>query len=343
MSYASVVEPLRAANVLAGRPVCEIRHISASGREVRSSGSVRVPVDSAAGGMLDADLLLVIAGGDPFGVESDRLDAWFRKLALTGHVLGGVSGGPVLLAKAGVMRGRRMTVHWEHAQMLAETVPDLVLERSLYVIDRDRVTCGGGTAPMDLMHALLSGRFGTEFARSVSDWFLHTDVRPSAGPQRAGLVERIGTSCQPVLDAVSLMESHVADPLSLDQLATLSGICGRHLNRLFRRHVGQTVMGHYRNHRLETACQLLGQSTLSLTEIALATGFSGSAHFSSAFRQAFGQTPGQFRSRKHRWSAGSGTSDELRRVASESAARFARRRDQAAVSHPGSDLLHPES
>ena len=113
MSYASVVEPLRAANVLAGRPVCEIRHFSESGREVRSSGSVRVPVDSAAGETLEGDLLLVIAGGDPFGVESNRLDAWFRKLALTGHVLGGVSGGPVLLAKAGVMRGRRMTVHWE--------------------------------------------------------------------------------------------------------------------------------------------------------------------------------------------------------------------------------------
>ena len=67
--------------------------------------------------------------------------------------------------------------------MLAEAVPDLILERSLYVIDRDRVTCGGGTAPMDLMHALLSGRFGTDFARSVSDWFpayRHKTVRRTA-------------------------------------------------------------------------------------------------------------------------------------------------------------------
>ena len=86
-------------------PVCEVRHFSESGREVRSSGSVQVPVDSVAGGTLDADLLLVIAGGDPFGFELGRMVAWFRKLALSGHVLGGVSGGPVLLAKAGVMRG----------------------------------------------------------------------------------------------------------------------------------------------------------------------------------------------------------------------------------------------
>lgn len=306
MSYASVVEPLRAANVLAGRTVCEVRHFSESGREVRSSGSVQVPVDSVAGGTLDADLLLVIAGGDPFGFELGRMVAWFRKLALSGHVLGGVSGGPVLLAKAGVMRGRRMTVHWEHAQMLAEAVPDLILERSLYVIDRDRVTCGGGTAPMDLMHALLSGRFGTDFARSVSDWFLHTDIRPSAGPQRAGPIERVGTTCQPVLDAVALMESHVADPLTLDQLAILAGISGRQLNRLFRRHIGRTVMGHYRRFRLETARQLLGHSSLSLTDIALATGFSGSSHFSSAFRQEFGHTPRQFRLRRRGLSAPTG-------------------------------------
>lgn len=312
MSYASVVEPLRAANILAGRTVCEVRHFSESGCEVRSSGSLQVPVDSAVGGRLKADLLLVLAGGDPFGIEPGRMDAWLRKLALTGHVLGGVSGGPVLLAKAGVMRGRRMTVHWEHAQLLAETVPDLILERSLYVIDRDRVTCGGGTAPMDLMHALLSGRFGTEFARSVSDWFLHTDVRPSAGPQRAGLIERVGTSSQPVLDAVALMESHLADPLSLDQLATLSGISGRQLNRLFSRHIGRTVMGHYREVRLETARRLLGHSTLSLTDIALATGFSGSSHFSSAFRRAYGHAPGKFRMQRHRFPALSGTPDEMR-------------------------------
>ena len=306
MSYASVVEPLRAANVLAGRTVCEVGHFSESGCDVRSSGSVQVPVDRAVGGTLEADLLLVLAGGDPFGTKLSRMDAWLRKLALTGSVLGGVSGGPVLLAKAGVMRGRRMTVHWEHAQMLAKTVPGLILERSLYVIDRDRVTCGGGTAPMDLMHALLSGRFGTEFARAVSDWFLHTDIRPSAGPQRAGPIERVGTSCLPVLDAVALMESHVADPLSLDQLAVLSGISGRQLNRLFRRHVGRTVMGYYRRFRLETARRLLGHSILSLTEIALATGFSGSSHFSSAFRQEFGVTPGHFRLRRHGLSAPTG-------------------------------------
>ena len=297
MAYASVVEPLRAANILSGRSICEVRHFGETGDAVRSSGSVVVPVDGAIGGTPEADLILVIAGGDPFAVDISRMKGWYRKLASIGCVLGGVSGGPVLLARAGVMRGRRMTVHWEHAQALSETVPDLILERSLYVMDRDRVTCGGGTAPVDLMHALLSGRFGSEFARSVSDWFLHTDIRPSAGPQRAGPIEPIGASSRPVLDAVALMESHIADPLTLEQLARLSGVSGRQLNRLFHSHAGRTAMEHYRRMRLETAARLLGHSTLSLTEIAFATGFSGSSHFSAAFRRAHDLTPGQFRRR----------------------------------------------
>jgi transcriptional regulator GlxA family with amidase domain len=80
-------------------------------------------------------------------------------------VLGGVSGGPIILARAGLMGDRRMTVHWEYAAALAEVAPDLRLERTLYVIDRDRMTCAGGTAPMDMMHALIATHHGRAFAR----------------------------------------------------------------------------------------------------------------------------------------------------------------------------------
>ena len=295
MSYAAVVEPLRAANLLAGERICETRHLSVTGGDARSSGGAVIPVDGRLGGRKDADLVLLVAGGDPMRLVLDGVFGWLRGLARAGAVLGGVSGGPVLLARAGVMSGRRMTVHWEHAAELAEAVPGLLLEKSLYVVDRDRVTCGGGTAPLDLMHALIAGRFGSGFACRVSDWFLHTEVRPPAGPQRAGLAERIGTTSRPVLDAVAIMEDHLADPLSLDQLAALVGVSGRQLNRLFGRHLGVSAMAYCRKLRLEKSRQLLRASPLNLTQIALSTGFAGSSHFSSSFRSAFGATPGSVR------------------------------------------------
>ena len=188
-----------------------------------------------------------------------------------------------------------MTVHWEHAAALAESRTGLMIERSLYVIDRDRFTCAGGIAPLDMMHALLTEHHGPAFARQVSDWFMHTDVRSASGPQRAGLVERYGTNNPPIIRAIEAMENHIADPLDLAHLAKLSEISPRQLNRLFRSKMGQSTMNFYCKLRLEKARKLLKQSTLPIPEIALENGFSSSAHFSHSFRRTFGLTPSSLR------------------------------------------------
>ena len=243
----------------------------------------------------DLDLFIVIAGGDPFDVLTRDQQKWIQSISRRVPQIGGVSGGPVVLAQAGLMKGRRMTVHWEHAAMLREVDPALFLDRRLFVIDRDRVTCGGGTAPLDLMHALILEHHGADFARQVSDWFLHTDIRAPADPQRAGLAERLGTWSEPLLDAVTAMENHIADPLSLDHLARLAGVSPRQINRLFDVHLGCSTMAYYRRVRADVAKQMLGRTTLWLTDIALATGFSSSAHFSRVFGEIYGTPPSSIR------------------------------------------------
>ncbi|WP_420861035.1 GlxA family transcriptional regulator [Algirhabdus cladophorae] len=290
MSYASVAEPLRAANLLAPEPLYEVQTLG-SDPYVSSSGGALVPCTHGFEAALKCNLVCVIAGGSLNAFENATVLSLLRKLARNGVRLAGISGGPVVLAKAGVMQGRRMTVHWEHAAALSETHDDLLLERSLFVIDRDRITCAGGTAPLDLMHALIAADHGADLARRVSDWFMHTEVRPSGGPQRSGLVERVGTTTRAVLDAVEVMETHLADPLSLGQLASIAGVSTRQLNRLFEAKLGTTTMGYYRKLRLELAQRLLIQSKLSITEIAFATGFAGSAHFSKAYSTEFGHSP----------------------------------------------------
>lgn len=296
MSYASAVEPLRAANLLAQQDLFSLRDIPASGEVATSSSNSKVEASGKVGVNLDFDLLLVIAGGHPTTFRSTKVFHWLRRLARQGVRLGGVSGGPVVLAAAGLMQGRRMTVHWEHVEALAEIAPDLMIERSLYVIDRDRVTCAGGVAPLDLMHALIAERHSPSFARQVSDWFLHTDIRPSGGPQRAGLVERFGTTNRAVIDVIEAMENRIADPLSLDELARFASVSKRQLNRLFVKKLGSSTMTFYRHLRLEKARNLLLNSALPMTEIALATGFSSSAHFSKAHRDRYGSSPSVLRS-----------------------------------------------
>jgi len=290
LSYSSVVEPLRAANLLSQRNLYDVVHIGAA-EMVSSSGAAMVRTEFDLSNTKGFDIVFVIAGGDPMAFSSQQTIEWLRKINRSGAKLAGVSGGPAILANAGLMENRRMTVHWEHASALSESVPNLLLERSLFVIDRDRITCAGGTAPLDLMHAIISKDHGGDLARKVSDWFMHTDIRPSGGPQRGGLVERVGTTSAPVVDAVEVMETHVADPLSLEQLATIAGVSSRQLNRLFIQKTGQTTMAYYRKLRLDTADRLLTQSSMNVTEIAFATGFGSSAHFSRVYGQIFGRVP----------------------------------------------------
>jgi len=181
MSYASLVEPIRAANLLAGKELYKITDIAVQSSRIKSSSGAIIPTKDATSDVFD--LVLVITGGDPKKIESTALFDTLRRLSRSKTIVGGISGGPYLLAAAGLMHGYRMTVHWEHAPAMQERWPELLLERSLYIFDRKRVTCAGGTAPLDLMHSLITEHHGHSFARKVSDWFMHTDFRPAAATE----------------------------------------------------------------------------------------------------------------------------------------------------------------
>jgi transcriptional regulator GlxA family with amidase domain len=291
MSYASVVEPLRAANLLAGRELYRWVHITPGPPTVAASCGATVPCPVKAGASVKLDLLLVCAGGEPTSFRDRATLQWLRTLAGRGLRIGGVSGGPVILAKAGIMDGHHMTVHWGHAPAVAEAYPNIMLTRSIYIVDRNRLTCAGGTAPLDMMHALIAEAHGPKLARRVSDWFMHTDIRPAQSAQRASFTERYGIHDARLAQALELMESHPGEPLTRTETARRIGLSARQLDRLFAGKLGQSYAGHYRRIRLERARDLLRQSAVPITEIALGCGFSSASHFSRAYREAFGVTP----------------------------------------------------
>lgn len=294
MSCASVFEPLRAANLLAGAPLFEIVVFGDAAGAVSSSGAV-LPSTHRVGDRPALDLFLVVAGGDPFGFDDPAALDWLRALAADVPTLGGVSGGPVILARAGLLAGRSCTVHWEHAEGFAKRHRDVSIKRRLYVMERDRVTCGGGNAPLDLMHAVIARRHGKAFARRVSDWFLHTEIRDAGAQQRWRFAPQRDSAPVAVQDAVAVMEDHLSDPLSLAQLSLISGTSARHLNRLFRTAFGTSTMAFYRQMRLEKGRALVEGSRLGLSEIAEATGFHAAGHFSDQYLRAFGHRPSRGR------------------------------------------------
>jgi transcriptional regulator GlxA family with amidase domain len=295
LSYACAIEPLRAANRLSERTLYTWRHISVDGAPVAASNGVEIRPDHALDDISSLQLLLVCAGGNPTLFRNKLVLRWLRGLARRGVRLGGVSGGPYLLARAGLLDGRRATIHWEHFPAFVEDFPDVHATRSLFVIDGDRLTCSGGTSALDMMHALIEQDHGQELAAAVSDWFLQTQVRIGSGPQRMTLRERLDISNPRLLRALEYMEAHLQEPASRSKLAQRAGVSVRQLERLFADHLRSTINAHYVRMRLDRARILLRQTTLPVVEVAAETGFATPSHFSRAYRSSFGRSPRQER------------------------------------------------
>jgi transcriptional regulator GlxA family with amidase domain len=292
MSYASAVEPLRAANQLAGRTLYRWWHAAPGDKPaIASSGAAILPDFKLGSNVCDLDLMLVCAGGNPTTFQDKASFTWLRKLARRGVVIGGISGGPFILAKAGLLAGRRCTLHWEYLPAFKESFPDIELSRSLFELDGDRVTCSGGVAGLDMMVALIARDHGHELGAAVSDWFLHTHVREGRRPQRMDMGFRLGVTDEKLLIVLETMEANLETPLSRENLAAMAGISLRQLERLFRSELTRGVHEHYLSLRLGRSRQLLRETSLSVLEVALATGFASGSQFSRAFRRSFGVSP----------------------------------------------------
>lgn len=296
MSYASAIEPLRAANMIAGTRLYEVVAFSAEGGAVVSSSGVSVECSAAK--MMSGTLhtVFVCAGGNPSDwTRTQAVERAMKRVSRLGVRIGGISSGSYLLAKAGLLDNREFTIHWEHAPVLRETFPHLNPRQARYVIDGNRITCAGGVAPLEMMCAMIAERMGTDFARRVSDWYLHSTVAKADAPQRASDPERFGTNHPGLLAVLHKMEATIEQPLDRRAMAAIAGLSPRHLDRLFQQQMAASFLDVYHGIRLDHARRLLQQSSLSVAEIAVACGFYGRGHFSRAYKMKFGATPAQAR------------------------------------------------
>lgn len=291
LSYASAVEPLRAANRLSGRQLYEWTHVSAQGRPVEASSGLAIAANKSIGDDFPLDTILVCAGGNPALHRNAPTLSWLRKLARRGVRIGGVSGGPYILARAGLLDDYRCTIHWDHMASFQEEFPQLDIQRTLYEIDRGRLTCAGGVAGFDMMRAIIATEQGSALAAAVSEWFLQTQLRSGGGPQRLTLRERYGVAHPKLLAALQTMEDSTSKPISRDELARRTGLSVRQLERLFADRLRTTIGDLYVKIRLDRARTLVHETALPLLEIAVACGFATASHFSRAYRARFRQSP----------------------------------------------------
>ncbi|MDB5584935.1 MAG: GlxA family transcriptional regulator [Bradyrhizobium sp.] len=292
LAYAAAIESLRAANQIAGRKLYDWRHLSPTAAAVAvASNGVELGCDCPLHDNRIFDKVFVCASDEAAKFDDMEAMAWLRSQATGGASMGGIGGGAFLLARAGLLKGRRVTLHWAYATAFREEYPGVVLRRSLYEIDGNIMTSGGGMSPLDMMHAIIRDEHGEQLAIGVSDWFLHTDIREGQAVQRLSFQARLGVHHPGLIRALEGMEGALEEPLARAQIAQIAGVSERQLDRLFRAQVGAGLSAYYLKLRLERARQLVLQSSLPLTEIAVACGFNSAGTFSKSYRAEFGEPP----------------------------------------------------
>ncbi|MCR9127267.1 MAG: GlxA family transcriptional regulator [Rhodobacteraceae bacterium] len=285
LSFAAALDPLRAANRLAGREVFEWRYVTASAQPARLTSGIAVPGTPLA--RLDGcDLLIVVAGFDLERHATAALRAGLRRIAADGATLAGVDGGPWLLARAGLLDGHAATTHWEDLETFARTFPlvDTVADR--FRISGNRMTSGGAMPAVDMMLHLIGCRHGAALARRVAAIFIHdSPAEPARAQSRAGPEPR---HSRLTARASALMEQSLDAPLPIPEIARRIGTSARALELQFRARLGTTPQAHALRLRLDEARRQVLLGTAPLHDVALATGFASQSSFARAFRQAFG-------------------------------------------------------
>ncbi len=294
IAFSAALEPLRIANRVAGRDLYRWRLFSKDGGPVRSSNGIAVATDAAIGGaarQADFSTIMLCSGLGAERYSDPAVLQWLKRQARRGIEIGALCTGAHILARAGLLDGCRCTIHWENLAGFHEAFPEIDATADLYEIDRNRFTCSGGTAALDMMLHLISIAHGEELARSVSEQCLLDRIRGGHDHQRMPFGARFGRHHPRLARAVELIEVNLEEPLSLESLAEQVDLSRRQLERLFQKYLGRAPARFYLERRLERARQLLYQTDLPVMEIALASGFVSASHFTKCYGRLYGRTP----------------------------------------------------
>jgi AraC family carnitine catabolism transcriptional activator len=291
MALASVLEPFRIANRLAAKELYRWRFVSPEAGPIEASSGLPITAEQSVRDPVTAHRVIVCTSFEPMAAASRAVLGWLRRLDATGAELWAVDTGAFVLAEAGLLAGRTVTLHWESIAAFAELHDDVTTRRSLFERSGRVATCAGGTAGIDLSLTAIAAEHGRNLALDVADQLIHQGIRDAAAPQQLAPMRRYGTHNATVLAAIDLLQRSIEQPPSLAQASAALGVSPRQLQRLFAAHLGSSFKRFDRELRLERARELLEQTGMTVMAVAVATGFGSVEHFSRSYRTRHGTSP----------------------------------------------------
>ncbi len=291
LCFASAVESLRIANRMSGKDLYSWMLIGEGGVSVTCSNGSEFKLQADLTELNRNDTVMICGGIDVQSATTKKVLNWMRREARRGVIMGGLCTAAYSLARAGLLNGKKATIHWENQDSFAEEFEDVTLTKSVFVVDGNRITTAGGTASIDLMLKIIADDHGEDLANAVADQLIYSSIRTDQDTQRLSIPTRIGVRHPKLSRVIQAMEQNIEEPISPSVLAKDVGMSTRQLERLFRRYLNRSPKRYYMELRLQKARNLLMQTDMSVINVALACGFASPSHFSKCYRAHYNTTP----------------------------------------------------
>ena len=275
----------------------EVVSISAS-RSLFANCGVRVIADRTfreVRGKIDT---LLVDGGD--AIEQNEIDAeavrWLKRISPRIRRVGSVCTGAMLLARAGLLDGRRATTHWNWCQTLIKRAPRARVERDpIFVRDENVYTSAGVTAGMDLALALVEEDHGSRLALQVARNLVLYLRRPGGQSQFSAALSLQLTDRKPLLELEAWVLDNLQKPLTVPLLAQRLAMSPRNFARVFTKEMKTTPAKFVERLRVEAARRRLEESHNSMETIADECGFGNVNSMRNVFQRTIKIAPGQYR------------------------------------------------
>ncbi len=295
MTVACTIDPMRAANRIAGKELFQWKIVSPRGLAVNMTCGLSLPVNGKFIDQDKGDILAIVGGFNTLDEALPVTPIRLKRILSRFNKVVAIEGGSWLLAKTGVLDGLKATTHWEDLEDFSNKFSNVSVVADRFVTQGKYTTVGGASPAFDFFLSLIEEYFAAAIAYDVSSVFIYSANASRTDPQPSVSFGQLADREPRVAGAIRHMETRIDSPITIAAIAKLVNISSRRLETLFNDQLGLSPAAYFTRLRLKTAERLLKDTKLTMQEIGVRTGFSSSASFSRSFKKFSGIPPIKFR------------------------------------------------
>jgi len=295
MSFTAAVDTLVTANLISEQKLFDIHSYALDKERVTSDLSIEIATHGALSTLeieqsSNIDLLIICGGLRCSFKPNATLSKRLKQAQGINISLGSIWNGVIALAQAKTISHQQCAIHIDNHALLQEQFPEIKLSELNHCISEKLISCADANGALEMMLKLVEMRYSSALSRAVKA-ILNANKTGNDGTTHLVQYNNKEQFPKLLLNAIQLMNANIEEPIAIDELALLLATNRRQLERIFKQHLATSPSRHYLEIRLTYARRLLLQTSESITDIALATGFVSSNHFSYSFKQFFRIAP----------------------------------------------------